>query len=62
MKAWLYQIPAILLFAVILIGGIFAWVSGSYKRGGVGFLVFYIVFMLAVIACFFVGKYYDKRS
>jgi len=61
-KAWLYQIPAILLLFVILIGGIYAQVSGAYTfKGGTGAFVFFMLVILIIIICFFIGKYYDRK-
>jgi hypothetical protein len=61
-KAWLYYIPTLVLFAVILIGGVFAQVSGAYKfQGGNGAFVLFLVLVIAIVACFFAGKYYDSK-
>lgn len=61
-KAWLYYIPTLVLFAAILIGGIVAQVSGAYKfQGGNGAFVLFLILIVAIVVCFFAGKYYDQK-
>jgi len=60
-KAWLWQIPNILILLVILIGGIIAKTKGLYPSDRAGSFVLFIVVVLLIIVCFFIGKYYDSK-
>jgi hypothetical protein len=60
-KGWLLELPALLMLVISFIGGIIAHTTGAYRFASTGGFIFFIIVMLAFIAMFLAGKYYDSK-